>query len=143
MTASFAAGAAGAAVAAAERLRARAIITLAGSGLTALHVSKWLPALPIVALSSAPATLRRLNLLRGVRPVELPHHADMEEQLAIADQFLLEVGWAKVGDVMVTVGALPFGAGRETNTIRFHRVRLPGTESILAPPSQSAFGIED
>jgi pyruvate kinase len=120
---SFAVGAAGAAVAAAQRLDARAIVTLAGSGLTALQVSKWLPSLPIVALSSTSATLRRLNLLRGVRPVEMPHHADLEVQLGFAERFLMDAGWAKPGDVVVTVGAVPLGSGTETNTIRFHCVR--------------------
>ncbi len=120
---SFATGAAGAAVAAAAQLDAKAIVTLAGSGLTALHVSKWLPRLPIVSLSSTPATLRRLDLLRGVHPVAIAHLAELEEQLTHADAFLLEAGWVKAGDVVVTVAAVPLGAGRETNTIRFHRVR--------------------
>jgi pyruvate kinase len=120
---SFASGAAGAAVAAAARLGARAIITLSGSGLTALHVSKWLPPLPIVSLSSTPATLQRLNLLRGVHPLQIPRHAEIEEQLALADAFLLDSQWASLGDVVVSVAAVPLGSGKETNTIRFHRVR--------------------
>jgi pyruvate kinase len=130
---SFASGAAGAAVEAASRLRARAIVALAGSGTTALLVSKWLPKLPIVALSASPATLRRANLLRGVRPVSIPETADVEEQLAHADQFLSDAGWAAIGDVIVTVAAVPLGEGRETNTIRFHRVRAPGAAHTVWP----------
>jgi pyruvate kinase len=131
---SFAAGAAGAAVAAADRLGAKAIVALAGSGLTALHVSKWRPPLPIIGLSAKPATLRRLNVLRGVRPVELPEHADFEAQLEHADQFLRDAGWAAPGDVVVTVAAVPLGSGKETNTIRFHRVRKPGAAGTMWPP---------
>jgi len=131
---SFAAGAAGAAVSAAERLNAKAIVTLGGSGLTALHVSKWRPPLPIVSLSSGLGTLRRLNMLRGVRPVEMPHRAEMEEQLAIADRFLLESGWAKAGDTIVSASAVPLGTGKETNMIRFHRVRAPGEPRTEWPP---------
>jgi pyruvate kinase len=130
---SFASGAAGAAVSAAGRLGASAIVTLAGSGLTALHVSKRLPGLPIVALSSKPATLRRLNLLRGVRPVPIPSHADVEDQLALADQFLLESGWGKEGSVVVTVAAIPLGSGKDPNTIRFHRVRPVGGGKTVWP----------
>jgi pyruvate kinase len=130
---SFAAGAAGAAVSAADRLRARAIVALAGSGLTALHVSKWRPPWPIVALSAKQPVLRRLNLLRGVQPVLVPDQSEVEEQLLLADRFLLEHGYASVGDVVVTVGAFPLGAGKETNTIRFHRVRGPGEPSTLWP----------
>ncbi|HVU03055.1 MAG TPA: pyruvate kinase [Polyangiaceae bacterium] len=133
---SFASGAAGAAVLAADRLSARAIVTLAGSGLTPLDVSKWRPRLPIVALSSTPGTLRRLQLLRGVRPVSIPHHSDIEQQLAHADRFLLDAGWAAVGDVLVVVAAIPLGEGRETNTIRFHRVRAPGAANTIWPSSR-------
>jgi pyruvate kinase len=130
---SFASSAAGAAVLAANELRAAAIVTLAGSGLTSLHVSKWLPRQPVVALSSTPATLRRTNLLRGVRPVEVPKRSEVEQQLTLADRFLIEAGWAKEGDVIVMVAAIPLGARKETNTIRFHRVRLPGSPGTMWP----------
>jgi pyruvate kinase len=136
-THSFASSAAGAAIHAANQLRASAIVTLAGSGLTALHVSKWLPKLPIVALSSKPATLRRANLLRGVRPVQIPERADVEQQLVLADRFLIEAGWANPGDVVVMVAAIPLGAGKETNTIRFHRVRPPGAPGTVWPRAGS------
>jgi pyruvate kinase len=108
-------------------------VTLAGSGLTALHVSKRRPGLPIVALSSKTATLRRLNLLRGVRPVAIPSHADVEDQLALADQFLLDAGWSKEGSVVVTVAAIPLGSGKDPNTIRFHRVRPVGAAKTVWP----------
>lgn len=132
-THSFASGAAGAAVAAAERLRATAIVALAGSGFTALHLSKWRPRLPIIALSARAATLRRLNLLRGVHPLEISSEADVEEQLAHADRYMLEKGWVSPGDVIVTVAAIPLGRGKETNTIRFHRVREAKAGKTLWP----------
>lgn len=120
---SFSAGAANAAVSAARRLKATAIVTLAGSGLTALAVSKWRPEVPILALSMNGHTLRRLNVLRGVVPVALPNRMDMEAQMAVVDRFLLDNGWAKPGEITVAVAAMPLGEGKETNTIRLHRVR--------------------
>ena len=120
---SFASGAAGAAVSAAARLGAKAIVILAGSGQSALAVSKWLPRLPIVALSSSAPTLRRTNLLRGVKPVQIPHRADVEEQLRFADEFLVKAGWAVTDDVVVVVAAIPLGSGKEPNNVRFHRVQ--------------------
>ena len=123
---SFAAGAAYAAVSAAHSLRAPAIIALAGSGLTALAVSKHRPAIPILALSAKPATLRRLNVLRGVVPVPLPTHMSMEEQIQVADQFLLSTGRAQAGQPVVVVAAMPLGLRGETNTVRFHRVQQGG-----------------
>jgi pyruvate kinase len=125
----FAAGAAGAAVAAAARVGARAIVCLAGSGLTALLVSKWRPRLPVIALSAEEATLRRLNVLRGVRPVAIPHQAGMEAQLAMADTYLRSAGWASPGEVVVVVSAVPLGMRKETNNIRFHRVRVQSPDA--------------
>ncbi|MCR9141977.1 MAG: pyruvate kinase [bacterium] len=120
---SFSAGAAGAAVSAAERLKARAIIALAGSNVTALLLSKWHSKVPILALSSGEATLRRLNVLRGVVPVAVKDNSEMDEQIAAADQYLLQHEWAQPGDTVVVVAAQPLGEGRETNSIRFHKVR--------------------
>ncbi|MBE7439031.1 MAG: pyruvate kinase [Spirochaetales bacterium] len=120
---SFASGAAGAAVQAARELKARAIVTLAGSGLTALMVSKWRPSLPILALSASEPTLRRLNVLYGVIPVPLAQLGDMETQIQAADAFLVETGLARSGDPVVIVAAIPLGEKRETNTIRFHKIR--------------------
>lgn len=128
---SFSAGAAGAAVSAAERLQARAIVALAGSGVTALAVSKWRPPLPIVALSSWPPTLNRLNVLRGVTPLAIQNRADFEDQVLVADRFLTRVGWVEPGDPVVVVAAIPLGTGKETNTVRFHRVRDADGKSVL------------
>lgn len=120
---SFSAGAAGAAVSAAERLRAKAIVVLAGSNLTALLLSKWRSKIPILALASGLPTLRRLNVLRGVVPVSIPDDCEMDQQIAAADRYLTEHGFAVEGETVVVVAALPLGAGKETNSIRFHRVR--------------------
>jgi hypothetical protein len=35
----------------------------------------------------------------------------------------LHQGWAKPGEPIVVAAAIPLGTGKETNTIRFHRVR--------------------
>ncbi len=119
---SFSAGAAGAAVSAAERLNARAIVALAGSNVTALLLSKWRSPRPIIALSASEPTLRRLNALRGVIPAAVGERADMDRQIAAADRYLIERGLAESGDTIVVVGAIPLGEGRETNSIRFHKV---------------------
>jgi pyruvate kinase len=122
---SFAAGVAISAVASAEHIRARAIVTLAGSGYTALHMSKRRPRVPIIALGSYEPTLRRLAVLHGVIPVSIQNRGDMEAQLATADAYLLSNNYAEVGDVVVVAAAFPLGQHKEPNTIRFHRVRKP------------------
>jgi pyruvate kinase len=121
--ASFAAAAAGSAVTSAENVGARAIVTLAGSGFSALQVSKRRPHMPIVAMGSYEPTLRRLNVLHGVIPFEVADRRDFEAQLRTVDVFLQSHGIATVGDLVVIVAALPLGEKKEPNTIRFHRVR--------------------
>lgn len=120
---SFAAGVAISAVLSAEHSRARAIVTLAGSGLTALHMSKRRPRVPIIALGSYEPTLRRLAVLHGVTPVSIQNRRDFEAQLQTADSYLLDKGLAAVGDTVVVAAAIPLGQHKEPNTIRFHRVR--------------------
>jgi pyruvate kinase len=120
---SFAAGSASAAVRAARQLNARAIVTLAGSEHSARLVSKCRPRFPVVALATDAASCRRLHLLRGTWSVQAKADADLEAQLRIADRWLLQRGWAREGEVVVMVAALPLGTATETNTMRFHRVR--------------------
>jgi pyruvate kinase len=86
-------------------------------------VSKWRPRLPIIALSSLPETRNRLNVLRGVIPLAIGPNSEVEDQLLAADGFLLREGLAEPGQPIVVAAAIPLGTGKETNTIRFHRVR--------------------
>jgi pyruvate kinase len=130
---SFASGAAGSAVASAQHIGARAIVTLAGSGFTALHVSKRRPHLPIIALGSYDPTLRRLNVLHGVIPVAVADRVDVEAQLCVADDYLLSSGFADEGEIVVVAAAIPLGQHKEPNTIRFHRVRSRAAAAAGAP----------
>ena len=102
---SFAAGAAGAAVTAAERMKAKAIVTLAGSGLATLLISKWRPAVPILALNSEEEILRRMNILHGTIPVVIKPQSDTEAQIAHASNWLCLNLNVKSGDILVVVGA--------------------------------------
>jgi pyruvate kinase len=120
---SFSAGVAISAVTSAVHIRARAIVTLAGSGYTALHMSKRRPRIPIIALGSWEPTLRRLAVLHGVTPVSVQNRLDMETQLETADAYLLDNNMAQEGEVVVVAAAIPLGQHKEPNTIRFHRVR--------------------
>jgi pyruvate kinase len=128
--ASFSAGVAISAVSSAEHINARAIVTLAGSGYTALHMSKRRPRIPIIALGSYEPTLRRLAVLHGVIPLGIQNRIDIEAQVEAADAFLLAQGYAEVGDVVVVAAAIPLGQHKEPNTIRFHRVRRGSGPSI-------------
>jgi pyruvate kinase len=130
--ASFSAGVAISAVGSAENIKARAIVTLAGSGYTALHMSKRRPRVPIIALGTYEPTLRRLAVLHGVIPLAIQNRLDFEAQLETADAFLIANNFAEVGDVVVVAAAIPLGQHKEPNTIRFHRVRK--NYNLTEPP---------
>jgi pyruvate kinase len=110
-------------VSAANRLNAAAIVSLAGSGSTALLLSKWHPQIPVIGLASKPGSLRRLNVLRGVIPCKIDGIWDMEKQVDYTDKLLIENELAKAGDTIIIVAAVPLGDRKETNTIRLHKVR--------------------
>jgi pyruvate kinase len=62
-------------------------------------------------------------VLRGVTPLAVDDRTDIEVQLQAADLYLKASGLAAVGDPVVVAAAIPLGTGKETNTVRLHRVR--------------------
>jgi pyruvate kinase len=107
-----------AAVSAALDLEASAIVVGTQSGLTALLLSKFRPPMPVVGVSDNEIAVRRMNLMRGVYPVQLPRMNSLEESVALAREHLLKAGIGSPGDsVVMTFGAPLSGRGR-TNTLR-------------------------
>lgn len=102
---SFAAGSAGAAVSAAERMKAKAIVTLAGSGLATLLLSKWRPKCPIIALNSDLAVLRRVNILHGTIPLAIKPNSDADSQIQHAARYVENHLGGSPGDILVVVGS--------------------------------------
>ena len=100
----------GAALKAAESLRAKAIVVFTLSGRTALLVSLLKPACPIISMTSSPAVRTRLTLLRGVIPLPMRRSASTDEMIRQANQTILQSGLLKRGDPVVVVSgkqALP------------------------------------
>jgi len=105
-------------VSAALDLEASAIVVGTQSGLTALLLSKFRPSMPVVGVSDSEIAVRRMNLMRGVYPVQLPRMDSLEESVALAREHLLKSGIGSPGDsVVMTFGAPLSGRGR-TNTLR-------------------------
>jgi pyruvate kinase len=109
------------AVAATYRLDIKAIVVPTRSGRTARLVSALRPRVPIVAVSPRKETVRRLNLLFGVR---CHYHAEWDELRALLDdsaQIARELGVAASGDlVAITAGLGDLELG--TNLVEIHRV---------------------
>ena len=109
---------AAAAVTLARELRAAAIVTLTETGVTSRSVSKCRPACPILAVTSFARVVRRLALSWGVTPLLGAGPGDGDEaRIRFATARLLELGWARPGDLVVATTGVARAQG-STNLIR-------------------------
>jgi len=111
-----------AAVSASLQLGARAILTPTDSGFTARMVAKYRPKAPIIGIASSQHVLHRLNLLRGVIPMQGEKACSTDERLAAALQQGLKSGLLQDGDYAVITAGVPQGETGATNLIRIHRI---------------------
>ena len=111
-----------AAVTAAERLGARAIVAPTSSGSTALSVSKYRPGSDILAFSPDPAVVRQMMLLWGVRPHLADRAESTDELMEDCLEIIRDTGVASGGDILVFVAGLVSGRRSyqrsETNSMR-------------------------
>jgi pyruvate kinase len=99
----------------AKQVGASAIMTPTSHGKTPLIVARYRPLVPIIALSSNPATLRKLSLVWGVKPVSVNNPDDMNIMMKRAVEAAIKNGF-KQGDKLVITASVP--AGGRTNIIK-------------------------
>ncbi len=102
----------------ADRLHAKAIMTLTQSGSTTREVAKYRPGRPILALTPNPETYCRLALVWGVQPylVEAQDDPDLMERQAL--QLARQSGHVAPDDTVVLTAGLPLHVAGTTNLIR-------------------------
>ena len=105
----------------ADRLEARAIVTLTESGFTSRQISKYRPACPIVAVTSSADVARRLALNWGV-DASIARGADDEAMLEHGLHLACERGVLAPGDLVVVTAGISHEAG-STSSIRVATVR--------------------
>lgn len=114
------------AVAAAEDVRARALVVFSLSGASVQLVSKFRPEVPIVGLTPRETTLRRLALLWGTTGGLVPEKDHTRDLILAAEDVCLSAGYGERGDAVVIVSGIPGGHGG-TNRILVHRLgHAPG-----------------
>jgi len=111
-----------AAVNASLQLGASAILTPTDSGFTARMVAKYRPKAPILGIASSEPVLHRLNLLRGVIPMQGEKTCSTDERLEAALQQGVNSGLLADGDYAVITAGVPQGESGATNLIRIHRI---------------------
>lgn len=108
---------------AANHLGVKAIAALTESGSTALWMSRISSDIPIYALSSQQDTCRRVNLYRGVKPVE--HGINSQDHVAVNKavvDILLEQGAVSEGDLLIITKGDLMGVLGGTNAMKIVRV---------------------
>jgi pyruvate kinase len=109
------------AVAASYRLGLAAIIVPTTSGRTARLVSAYRPRVPVLAVSARMETVRRMNLLFGVRATHADDWTSLRKLLDECARLAREQGIASSGDLVAVTAGLPAQA-MGTNLFEIHRV---------------------
>jgi len=104
----------------AREIGAKFLVAFTESGSSAMNVSLARPSVPIVAFSPNPQTRRRMALLWGVIPRELPSLSDTDALVDWVSGDLMANGLASPGERVVIVFGAPLGVSGSTNSIRVH-----------------------
>jgi pyruvate kinase len=105
---------------ASRELHMRLIAVFTHSGFTARLVSRYRPLVPIVAFSPEAETRRRLALIWGVCPRNIPNVRKVDGLAEVAERRLLEERLVRAGDVIGIVAGTPMGIRGTTNFMKFH-----------------------
>jgi pyruvate kinase len=106
----------------AEGVGAVAILAFTQTGQTAALVSKYRPALPIIAVTPVHYVRRRLALYSGVRSIRVDFQGDTEAQIRSVDAAALATGWFQKGDVVIITMGSPLTDPGMTNLMKIHRL---------------------
>ena len=107
---------------AAEAVGAAAIVASTDSGSTARRVSRFRPRRPIVAVTHTPSTWRQLALIWGVRPALVEPVADLDALVARGVRAAVDLGVARLGELVVVTAGFPLGRPGTTNFLKVVRI---------------------
>ncbi len=102
----------------AKDLKAKAILASTASGATARLISRFRPAVPILALTPHETTKRRLCLVWGVLPFLMEGIESIDHMLQVAKMMAIERGHLTSGDKLVITAGTPLGTKGATNLIK-------------------------
>jgi pyruvate kinase len=107
---------------AARELGLAAIVVPTLSGRSARLVSAHRPGVPIYVLSPGRETVRRCQLMWGVRASSMRRHEVTETLIAEAARRVLELGWCKPGDRVGITAGLPSGRPGTTSLLQIQQL---------------------
>ncbi len=108
-----------------KHVNAKAVIVATHLGQVVRVISRHRPELPIIALTPEKKTVRQLALSWGVIAQSVPAKADFKKIIQAGVKLLKAHGLAGEGDMIVAVGASPFGKIEDSNTLRLIKIGEP------------------
>lgn len=111
-----------AAVKAAERLPARAIVAFTQSGATALLVSKYRPTIPIIAFTPHQEICQKMHLYWGVYPQIMKPITNTDLLIEKVEKNLLQGGIGQRGDTIVLLMGAPIYKKGTTNLLKILKI---------------------
>jgi pyruvate kinase len=111
-----------AAVRVAQDVHASGVIAFTETGRSARLVSRYRPAMPLMAFTPNPRVRSQLALSWGVETYLVPKVGSTDEMVSIVDAALQENGRATVGELLVIIAGVPPGVPGTTNGMRVHRM---------------------
>ncbi|HXV97578.1 MAG TPA: pyruvate kinase [Anaerolineae bacterium] len=107
---------------AAQSLSAKFIVIHTTTGATARRVACHRPQIPVLALSSIPASRRRLALTWGVESYTVEPIQDTQHMVEMALRQAVQSGGAVAGDIVVMAAGTPYGTAGRTNMLKVEEV---------------------
>ena len=102
----------------ANEINAKAISTLTNSGYTAFQISAWRPECHILVFTSNKRILTQLSLLWGVKAFYYDKFVSTDETIEDVNRIACKKGFLDVGDMLVSLAAMPIQAKGMVNTLR-------------------------
>ena len=111
-----------AAVQVADALGLKQIVCFSETGNTVRLISRYRPAVEIIALSPNRSTVQQVTVLANVLPILFRREKSLEDMMFMAAEMLVVRCLADYGDQMVFVAGVPPGIARTTNVMKLHRI---------------------
>ena len=106
----------------AHSLNAAAIVAFTHSGSTAKRISRYRPAMPVLALTPDETVAGKLTLYWGVRSCVVKKLWTIDESFGLVANLTRELGLAKSGDLIIIAAGIPLGQMGATNMLKVERV---------------------
>jgi pyruvate kinase len=106
----------------ARSLQAAAIVAFTQSGSTAMRISKYRPAMPVLALTPSEAVSGKLLLYWGIRPHLIVEPTSVDGLFAMGARLSRELGVTRPGDLIIIVAGIPVGVAGSTNMLKVETI---------------------